>query len=850
MVTKASRASIGLADYLEYGYRRDSKYTRTQKDEVVPLYGNLKIFKKIEQYLFNQKNYKDNYLHITIAFSQEDIDMLDSLRDNHRFKLLKVIVLNYIKHHTSGYDLDNEVIAYAEIHKPIIKEENNKIRLEHIHIAIASYNPLSNTRLRTTFYKNCYMDDVLQTYINKQYKLTQPRDKQGKKIETKTSRIRAYYKELFKDIKSMDELLKYFDNNNIEYKEVKTENILYYQIINPKGKDINLRGEGFEHIQKIKIDKDFKYNNQKNTTILHNILQSYYKKREKEIDERRSKDTKERLNRISQKPIKEDSENSLQSSTPQQKIFYKHYKHLMGNQLKEYSIYSDKEKKKSEFINKKESITIVDIGDKIVFNSNDIDDLKESVTLMLNIAKAKNWRVVNLIIKGAKEFKEEVERQIANIIREKKQESHSLKLKELLKKEIDTRPLTATQTYKKQFEDKLYKKEQKIKEAMTIPFKLSICRDRDAKTDEDTLTKWEQVEIDSYIDLENYMKMYPYSQSIFDDGQRSRDSANSFNNLLIYHIENREDTPQLTIEDVEEILKKYNISAMLLLENSSNIKINKNIAQRYKIVIPTKQEIDIKDNFTYSVFQQLITQALKIKKYINMKEIKDRGRFYYKSRINAEPIIIKGNMGLNIEQFQKRAKEHVAEVRKNEQKKREIIANIDRYKILLKEESDNLIYFNVEKIMGLDIQIVIKYYEPTAKYIIIDNSTAYNLKNDKTYNTLTYLHEKIGTTNIDIVAEELETILGESFIKVNYTKVKNGIKKAKQSATDEQSFEILLKKFLNVEYLKLDNNSLYIEHHKIALVDIEESQQEIIKKLDSNKKEEQQPKKSRNRIRM
>ena len=522
----------------------------------------------------------------------------------------------------------------------------------------------------------------------------------------------------------------------------------------------------------------------------------------------------------------------------------------MGNQLKEYSIYSDKEKKKSKFINKKESITIVDIGDKIVFNSNDIDDLKESVILMLNIAKAKNWRVVNLIIKGEKEFKEEVERQIANIIREKKQESHSLKLKELLKKEIDTRPLTATQTYKKQFEDKLYKKEQKIKEAMTIPFKLSICRDRDAKTDEDTLTKWEQVEIDSYIDLENYMKMYPYSQSIFDDGQRSRDSANSFNNLLIFHIENREDTPQLTIKDVEEILKKYNISAMLLLENSSNIKINKNIAQRYKIVIPTKQEIDIKDNFTYSVFQQLITQALKIKKYINMKEIKDRGRFYYKSRINAEPIIIKGNMGLNIEQFQKRAKEHVAEVRKNEQKKREIIANIDRYKILLKEESDNLIYFNVEKIMRLDIQIVIKYYEPTAKYIIIDNSTAYNLKNDKTYNTLTYLHEKIGTTNIDIVAEELETILGESFIKVNYTKVKNGIKKAKQSATDEQSFEILLKKFLNVEYLKLDNNSLYIEHHKIALVDIEESQQEIIKKLDSNKKEEQQPKKSRNRIRM
>ena len=84
MIARTTRGQNGLADYLLTGKRSDSKLTREQKDRVIPLYGNLEVFKATEKYLTNYKNYKDNYIHITLSFSQKDMEKLNEIEDEQK----------------------------------------------------------------------------------------------------------------------------------------------------------------------------------------------------------------------------------------------------------------------------------------------------------------------------------------------------------------------------------------------------------------------------------------------------------------------------------------------------------------------------------------------------------------------------------------------------------------------------------------------------------------------------------------------------------------------------------------------------------------------------------------------
>ena len=131
----------GLADYLKDGVRKDSEYNRIDKDNVIVLYGNLDTLKEAEKYTNKYKKWNANYEHITISFNKEDMNRLDMLNNKDRLKALNDIALTMIKHRTSGYDLKNEIIAYAEVHQPKIKREIGIERLEHLHIGISYLNP-------------------------------------------------------------------------------------------------------------------------------------------------------------------------------------------------------------------------------------------------------------------------------------------------------------------------------------------------------------------------------------------------------------------------------------------------------------------------------------------------------------------------------------------------------------------------------------------------------------------------------------------------------------------------------------------------------------------------------------
>jgi len=478
MISRVTMRKSGLAKYLEDGKRADSNLERNAKDNVIPLYGSLSNLKRAEDYCNSKKNWSANYEHITISFSDEDIAIFEAMTEEDYKKALGDIVTTMIKHRTSGYDLDNEVIAYAEMHDPKVKEEVNarsgevQKRRKHIHIGISYLNPLSDTKLQTTFYNNSYISDTIDKYIAKKHGLTYveakaPSDNDIDKPSQMTIN-RDILKDATKDFVTKEELYSYLDENSIKYdftnKNTKTNKQQNIYVYNDKGGKIHLRGKDFPNIEimhnptlndknKVSYIKELKT---KSLQELGDILETYYKtNRIPLISKKRSKESTKVLNNIYKQTnnnIENDKVNSFTSL--QAKIFYKHYRHLVTTNLKGYYV-DTKQSDKVKFINKAKDISVIDHGDKITANSSD-KNLEEKVKLMVDIAIAKNWNLSALNITGGDAFKKEAYRQIADIIREQK-EGESIKTLSLQTvatvKGIE-RPKTVTQYLAKENKEK------------------------------------------------------------------------------------------------------------------------------------------------------------------------------------------------------------------------------------------------------------------------------------------------------------------------------------------------------------------------------------------------------------
>ncbi len=442
MLSRVRMRAGGLAYYLLYGKRNDSEYLRNDKDNVVPLYGSLDILKSAEEYCIkNKPKWKNNYEHITISFSDEDIAILDEFTEKEQNDIYMDIALEMIKHRTSGYCLENEVIAYAELHDPKIKKEVDrktgeiKKRKKHIHVGISYLNPLNNTKLRTAFFNNSYISDTIDKYIAKKHGLTyvkvgEPSDADADKPVSKTALIRKELIGKLAHIKNADQLKEYLDKKGIDWKIAKGKNGNYYKLINPDGKNINLRGKDFSHLGIITnqnlTDEDkhshLKDLEKKTLEQLGDVLEYYYRtERIPVIGGRRSKETSKKLNDIYSdigNDIESDKINSFTSL--QEKIFYKHYKHLVTSNLKGY--YVDTSKNENiVFTNKAKDIRVVDKGDVITANSS-TKALPEKVQLMLDIAQAKSWNISSLVVTGSDEFKAEARRQIDALHKDKNME--------------------------------------------------------------------------------------------------------------------------------------------------------------------------------------------------------------------------------------------------------------------------------------------------------------------------------------------------------------------------------------------------------------------------------------------
>ena len=116
MIVKISKGEKGVADYLKTGKKRNSKLTRDEKDDRLPLAGNLDLIEMSEKHQSKKKNKKYNYYHISLSFTSEEWSRLYESGNIDEF------IMDFLKLTFPNHDID-ELLFYAEAHLPIIKEE-------------------------------------------------------------------------------------------------------------------------------------------------------------------------------------------------------------------------------------------------------------------------------------------------------------------------------------------------------------------------------------------------------------------------------------------------------------------------------------------------------------------------------------------------------------------------------------------------------------------------------------------------------------------------------------------------------------------------------------------------------
>lgn len=111
MIVKISKGEKGVADYLKTGKKRDSKLTRDEKDDRLPLAGNLDLIEMSERHQSKKKNKKHN-----LSFTSEEWNKLYESGN------IDDLIMDFLKLTFPNHDID-ELLFYAEAHLPIIKEE-------------------------------------------------------------------------------------------------------------------------------------------------------------------------------------------------------------------------------------------------------------------------------------------------------------------------------------------------------------------------------------------------------------------------------------------------------------------------------------------------------------------------------------------------------------------------------------------------------------------------------------------------------------------------------------------------------------------------------------------------------
>jgi hypothetical protein len=309
MLIRISGGESGIKDYLEDGQKQGRDYSREELDERVILDGDLKLTDAI---INKMAHGGDKYLHITLAFKEDEIS-----REN-----LQAITQDFKAFAFTAFQ-DNEYSFYAEAHLPRIKSYTHAKtgerveRKPHIHIVIPKYNLLSGESLNPfgLVERQVKYLEAIQETLNNRHGLASPKDNRRALFTDDSEMLSRYKGDAFKGgnktFKSalLTEILERQIDNYDDFKallaeqgEVKIRNEgkdNEYLWIKPNaggdGKGINLRDAAFSrefielpHLQKIQqLTTDSRYEiaspPRDNPTPYDQALQEWHKQRAKEI---------------------------------------------------------------------------------------------------------------------------------------------------------------------------------------------------------------------------------------------------------------------------------------------------------------------------------------------------------------------------------------------------------------------------------------------------------------------------------------------------------------------------------------------------------------------------------------
>ncbi|WP_299496399.1 LPD7 domain-containing protein [uncultured Shewanella sp.] len=251
MLARVTGGKSGIVEYLKDGIKSGRELSRDQLDNRVCLDGNLEL----TQQIINSMDSKENYLHITLSFSEKDFSN----------EKIAEVYQAYKERLMSAYDSE-EYNIYAEIHQPKIKSYKDKKtgekieRFPHVHIVLPKKHLLTNKQFnpfgKYTDSEN-YHDSIQET-INREFKLSSPYDNQRKINFEGNSKFISRYKgdafkganvklksELFdaiieKNIKSKDDFIDYLTSHG-EVKYGKLGSKDEYIKFKPHGENKNIR---------------------------------------------------------------------------------------------------------------------------------------------------------------------------------------------------------------------------------------------------------------------------------------------------------------------------------------------------------------------------------------------------------------------------------------------------------------------------------------------------------------------------------------------------------------------------------------------------------------------------------
>lgn len=191
MLIRISGGIQGIKEYLENGQKQGRDFSRDELDERVILAGDLEATDAVIQRMDNDG---EKYLHVTIAFKEDEIDR----------ETLAAVAREFESFAFAAYDQD-EYSFYAEAHLPRVKSYTNEQtgefieRKPHIHVVVPKTNLLSEQHLNPfgVVEQNEKFIDAFQEHINNKFGLASPKENRRIEFTGESEMISRYKGDVF-----------------------------------------------------------------------------------------------------------------------------------------------------------------------------------------------------------------------------------------------------------------------------------------------------------------------------------------------------------------------------------------------------------------------------------------------------------------------------------------------------------------------------------------------------------------------------------------------------------------------------------------------------------------------------